>query len=304
MSSTINVHVPTEPMARSVDQLALHMDGTTAAVVAMKVATIAAEKEATDLVCTNVNRGFRSLIVSQISQKSAKAKAVLDAKLMELMHQKGALQRVHQQMDRDYHRIAARYRKLFQTLDLALKSRIFELERLPALLSGKQMPEMERRIQAFGGQPFVHQAEGLGASQALAATKVRADTLNVIRSMHGILDKTQTLQTAMAGMADRVTVHSDKPVLLPVVLIEADDITHEVHRKQTFAPLQLKELESRLKDAFSDVEWAPVAGPADSEVRSRCMDIANRSSMPDRVRHKFAELLKGMTWQAPGGQAS
>ena len=50
--------VDTQPMARQIESVSQKVQGTTAAVVGMRAAVIAAEEEAAEHVCNNVNRGF------------------------------------------------------------------------------------------------------------------------------------------------------------------------------------------------------------------------------------------------------
>ena len=66
-----NIVIDVSPLARKVDQVTSSVDKTTGAVVAMKAAVIAQEKQSTKQICENVNYGFYSLITSQISQKLA-----------------------------------------------------------------------------------------------------------------------------------------------------------------------------------------------------------------------------------------
>ena len=54
----------------------------------MQTAVIIAEEKAADHVCNNVNKGFYSLIRSQISQKMAKLQSEVDSHLMQLVQQK------------------------------------------------------------------------------------------------------------------------------------------------------------------------------------------------------------------------
>ena len=76
--------VDTQPMAREIESVSQKVKGTTAAIVGMRAAVIAAEAEAADHVCNNVNLGFYTLIHSQISQKIARLQSDVDSHLMKL----------------------------------------------------------------------------------------------------------------------------------------------------------------------------------------------------------------------------
>ena len=99
-------------MAQTVGTVSTHVNGTTAAVVAMKAAVVQAEKEGADHVCEKVNKGFYTLIRSQISQKIATLRSEVDSQLMRLNQQRKQLTAIRQRMERDYQMICGRYLKL------------------------------------------------------------------------------------------------------------------------------------------------------------------------------------------------
>jgi hypothetical protein len=88
---TFKFTVDTKPMAEEIKSVSRHVNGTTGAVVAMQTAVVIAEERAAEHVCNNVNKGFYSLIRSQISQKMAKLQSDVDSHLMQLVQQKNAL---------------------------------------------------------------------------------------------------------------------------------------------------------------------------------------------------------------------
>ena len=108
MASYIDCVVDTKPMANEINSVSTHIKGTTAAVVSMKMAVIAAEQEAADHVCDNVNKGFYALIHSQISQKIAKLQSDVDSHLMKLNQLKKQLLGIKNRMERDYGMITGR----------------------------------------------------------------------------------------------------------------------------------------------------------------------------------------------------
>ena len=80
----IDCVVDTQPMANEINTVSTHINGTTAAVVGMRAAVIQAEEAAAEHVCDNVNKGFYTLIHSQISQKIAKLQSEVDSHIMKL----------------------------------------------------------------------------------------------------------------------------------------------------------------------------------------------------------------------------
>ena len=92
----------------------------------MQSAVISAEKKAADQVCANVNRGFYSLINSQISQKVAGLKSEVDSHIMNLNQQQKQLLAIRNRMERDYGMICSRYIKLFGAINKNLQQRVFD----------------------------------------------------------------------------------------------------------------------------------------------------------------------------------
>jgi hypothetical protein len=72
--ANFNFTVDTNPMADSIDGVANHVDGTTAAVIAMQTAVVIAEQKGAEKICNNVNFGFYSLIRSQFLKRLQRIK--------------------------------------------------------------------------------------------------------------------------------------------------------------------------------------------------------------------------------------
>ena len=108
MSTTISCRVDTKPMAEELHSVSNHVKGTTAAVTTMQAAVIAAENSGANKVCSNVNRGFFTLMCSQISQKIASKHSRVEALLMHLGQQKRILMGIKNNMEREYGRICER----------------------------------------------------------------------------------------------------------------------------------------------------------------------------------------------------
>ena len=116
MATLIPCEVDTTPMADELRSVSKHVMGTTAAVVAMESAVIAAENASADKVCKNVNRGFFALLQSQISQKIANKQSRVEALLMKLAQQKRQLLGIKANMEREYGRITERYLRIFTVI--------------------------------------------------------------------------------------------------------------------------------------------------------------------------------------------
>ena len=170
--ATFNYTVDTQPMAEEMSSVSRHVNVTTGAVVAMQTSLIAAEASAADHICENVNKGFYSLIRSQISQKMAKLKSDVDSHLMQLIQQKKALLNIKSRMHRDYNMIASRYNKLFNSLNANLKHRVFELDKPTIDFACKEIDKVSNRTKYLTATIPVTQLESISLSQKIIASNV------------------------------------------------------------------------------------------------------------------------------------
>lgn len=185
--ATFNYTVDTDPMAAEISSVSKHIVGTTTAVVAMQTAVVLAEGKAADHVCSNVNKGFFTLIRSQISQKMAKLQSDVDSHLMQLNQQRKQLLSIKGRMERDYNMISVRYTKLFSGLNQNLKQRIFELDRPTIDFAVREVEKVTNRTKHLTGTVPVAQLESLAMSQKIIASNVKFRGMKVIGSMSNFL---------------------------------------------------------------------------------------------------------------------
>jgi hypothetical protein len=297
MMSTLYVTVPTDPMAESIHEVTERVDTTTVAIVAMKVATVAAEQAAADHICENVNRGFHSLILSQISQKCAKAKSTVDAKIQELNHFGSALRRIHGQMDRDFHRISDRYHKVFQSLNNSLQMRIHELDKAATQLATVQMPRAMQRMLGGGVQTTVHQRESLCAAQSIASSLARRTAWRTISYMCDMLQKTATLQSSMTRITDDNPAESSMRIFIPVVLLETDDLNLSISTRGVHIPdfLNSENIETAILQNFNAFGWNTGENNS-ARIKEYTRSLFSKARVSDRVRAKAIELLENGRW--------
>jgi hypothetical protein len=186
--ATFNYTVDTHPMAEEISSVSSHVNQTTTAVVAMQTAVVLAEKNAADLVCTNVNKGFFALMRSQISQKIAKLQSEVDSHFMKLTTLKKNLLATKSRMGRDYNMISARYLKLFNGLNSNLKQRVFELDKPVMNFVVKDVERISNRAKYLTATIPISQLESLSMSQKIIASNVKYRGLNVINSMRYFLE--------------------------------------------------------------------------------------------------------------------
>lgn len=220
---TFNYTVDTQPMADELNSVSRHVNGTTGAVIAMQTAVIAAENNASDLVCDNINRGFYSLIRSQISQKLAKLKSEVDSNLLQLMQQKKALLSIKNRMGKDYAMISARYIKLFNSLNVNLKNRVFELDKPTTDFSCKEVERISNRTKYLTATIPISQLESISFSQKIVSSNVKWRGRNVINSMRSFIHE-MNMQKKLTDqiLIDGIGLNERCTSYIPILIYECN----------------------------------------------------------------------------------
>jgi hypothetical protein len=186
--ATFNYTVDTYPMAEEIGSVSNHVKATATAVVAMQTAVVFAEAQAADHICNNVNKGFYTLIRSQISQKLAKLQSEVDSHLMQLTQQRKQLMSIKVRMERDYNMISSRYLKLFNGLNSNLRQRVYELDKPTIDFGVREMEKVANRTKYLTATVPITQLESLATSQKIVASNIKFRSFNVINSMTRFLE--------------------------------------------------------------------------------------------------------------------
>lgn len=200
MSTTFDCVIDTSPMAQTLSSVTGRVERTTQAVVTMQAAVVAAEKTGADKVCANVNRGFYSLVLSQISQKIANKQSRVEALGMKLAHQKRMLLNVKRNMEREYQRISERYLRLFTVINRELEHRIKQVDQPVFDLVNRSLDSTSNRMMTLSAWSSTMQAESVTQSQevllstmkhhARTAIEQSADFLSQISEQRVLTQKT------------------------------------------------------------------------------------------------------------------
>lgn len=295
--ASIDCVVDTQPMAESIERVRAHVDATTAAVIAMQAATIAAEQAASASVCRAIGTGFHTLILSQLSQKAARAKAIVDSKLAQLAQLGEFLTRLQGQMESDFHRIKARYTQLFRALDQTMAQRVAELDRGVFDAAGAQSRRLTDRMAAMGVLPITHQGESLALSQAVSMARTRTSSRAMIGASSAIIEKGEFLRRQVRDVVRPGAIPARQMVYVPVRYAEVDAGTAVGLQLEAPRPIagqsdRLAALRDRLGTTFS----APVPAEERARVLARASERAARLDLPPRVRSTLDGLLKAQKW--------
>lgn len=294
MSTLIPCSVDTAPMAAELKSVSNHVKGTTAAVVTMQSAVIAAENKGANKVCANVNRGFFTLMQSQISQKIANKQSRVEALLLHLGQQKRQLLNIKATMEREYARIADRYLRIFTSINKELESRIRQVDQPVFELVNKHMATSSNRMNALSGWVSTSQAEGLSQSQIIIASKMKSNTKEALEQMADFLSQIEE-QRALTNkvLISNPNGNEDKTCYIPVLISETVNDESSIPRTDVRVAETLSKLNSdQINNAVRASESLPWT---ENEKAPMLVEEFERmlasSSSDDRVKKMMKEMF-------------
>ena len=297
----IDCVVDTNPMANEINTVSRNIQGTTAAVVGMRVAVIQAEAEAAEHVCNNVNKGFYTLIHSQISQKIAKLRSEVDSHLMKLNQHKKQLLAIKGRMERDYEMISSRYIKTFNSLNRSLEQRVYELDRPAIDFAVKEINTFSNRARHLSATVPVSQVESLSMSQKILASNMKFRGMKVIGSMSKFLNDME----GQKALTDRILLSSgtDLPemsYMVPVLISESCCDKFGNRRQDVFInDTGLSgNSRNRIRNAVnsSEFEWKDETS-ADADVKSEFNRFVSESALSQRVKDTMLRMFQANNYQ-------
>lgn len=304
--ATLNYQIDTQPLATEMDNVSRSVNNTKEAVLSMQEAVVAAEERASDLVCENINRGFYSLIRSQISQKLAKHKSDVDAKTMLLSHQKRAMINIRNQMERDYTMISKRYTKLFNGLNSNLKTRVFELDKPLIDFAYHEIGKISNRTKYLTATIPISQLESISESQKIITSNIKKQVANAIYS---IKDYIREMNSQDKMISQKLVNDKNIPGnnYIPVAILES--IPDNTGRVTTEIVYPVGEMDSEIKNSISDkiynnlsrMEWS-VDNVAFAEVMSEFSKLLSASQKPDKIKETAMILFRNCKYETAKGE--
>lgn len=301
MASYIDCVVDTKPMAHEIDKVSHHVTATTTAVVAMKTAVIAAEKEASDHVCEKVNQGFYTMIRSQISQKMAKLQSDVDSLLMQLAQQQKQLLGIRTRMERDYNMLLARYSKLFTGLNQNLKQRVAELDRPTMNFALGEVEHITNRSKLLTATVPVGQLESVMQSQQILASNAKYQGMKVINTMRDFLsdfnDQRRLTSTILLSGEARES-HLAVPVVMMETCIDRNGTTVEniVMNDTGLSASMQRSIQNTITSTEDNLPWVDTTDK-DRETINEYGKMVASANLPDRVKEMMHNLFRATSYQ-------
>lgn len=226
-----HITVDTSEMARKMQEVSETVAGTTAAVGLMHEAVIEEEKTSTDLICNRLTSGFYFSTVAQVEQKAAHERSNSKSLAMALKQQMDELDKLKSRMEKDYHRIAERYTKLFNDLNSELKNRIYELDRPVMEFCLEKVKLMQQRVNGLVSSVPVNQSESLTATQMITAAHLKENAKELINAITTYIKKEKAEQKASESIRQQDSVQQETVYYLPYILCEETNLQSADHEQ-------------------------------------------------------------------------
>ena len=306
--ANVDFWLDTEPMAQKVGEVTVGVGAVGAAVTAMQVAVVKTEKETADVICRNLDNGFYMMVRSNLSQKVSQFTSSMNSRIGSMLEISQALDHTRDQMDGDFHRIKARYTKLFNGLDKALESRVKALdaramalaEARSSLLLSRQCKEAPAAIcygqeiqvaalKAANAHMKVHAQRSLGSLGAGAQHIVAYE-----RSTSGALRQrasNQTAQVFLPAVYAQVESLATASAFVPAVKMSPE------------APEQVQEsARARIEPMVAGM--APASPAQMGQVRDAFVRRLGAQGVPPRQRELMLGLFDQSAAGMQGGQSA
>ncbi len=212
-----NFVVDTNPMADSISSVSNHVTATTTAVVAMQAAVIASEKQSANRICQNVDKGFYSLIRSQLTMKLSDAYTEMQAKLALLTEYSKTLQKTQSRMESDYFRVRRQYQQIFKGLDKALSTRVSQLDKDAVGIADARKKMILGMFERHVPETLVTSAEVDSSNQQIATARIKDKTGRSLDNLAGKVAENRSYRRLMDAMLDKNTSETVQQEYIPVV---------------------------------------------------------------------------------------
>jgi len=304
--ASFQFNVDTTPMANSIDNTRVTLNGVTVAVTAMEAAVIATEKQASKTICDKVDEGFYMLVRSQISQKAVAAHTEMTSKQITLIQLAKALENVKRQMENDFHLIAKRYAKLFNSLNKALEIRVKELDRPAMHLADVRKSIVFDKLKDNSSMVFSISNEALPITQTALSGKLKQKTKDTMNTLSESVNEDKTYSEKV----DSILVKGDNDFsaganisyipaafLVSDSLLNAGDFIENVYTVKTDIWQNTTPIVSEINRVCKDLNWSPSKTEEKALVRKEFIALCEKDSTDDRVLKEMIRLFDESAWE-------
>jgi hypothetical protein len=294
-------------MARTVDSVKGHVNGVTAAVATMEAAVIASEKAASRTICENVDKGFYTLVKSQISQKAVAAYTEMTSKEMTLVQLSKALDNVKRQMEADYQMIARRYTKLFASLNKALEIRVQELDRPAMKLAEIKKSFLFDKLKDNGATMICAANDITSVSEIALGGKLKQKTKTTLQTLSTQVSQDDSYTEKVSAILLKKERGTHHDTFLPAVFFSGESSLHRdqyidsVYTVQSDLLPTGAALVSAISDAERSLAWAPVQPEEKKTLKKELLSLAEKESLDERTTNELLRMFDSDDWLVMGG---
>lgn len=290
----IDCLVDTIPMAEKIQRVGQNVEHTTMAVVAMKTAVVEAEKSGAQHICQNVNRGFFTLMQSQLSAKLAQKKSRTEALMAQLAMQKRRLLEIKNSMENDYQRICTRYGRIISSINKQLEQRIIDLDKPVCKFCTNDIATCTNRKLTVSGIAPIVQKEDVQTAQRINSSVLRRDGEYAINHLKDFLVEFAKSDHEVRCHTIESLPAQDCTFYLPFVMMSVTVDSEGTQSLYITPPesLSIKNAQRSVREISSQVNtfgWVPEESVS-SETKTEFLRILAESEQPDRVKKMIKRL--------------
>lgn len=290
----IDCLVDTIPMAEKIQRVGQNVERTTMAVVAMKTAVVEAEKSGAQHICQNVNRGFFTLMQSQLSAKLAQKKSRTEALMAQLAMQKRRLLEIKNSMENDYQRICTRYGRIISSINKQLEQRIIDLDKPVYKFCTNDIATCTNRKLTVSGIAPIVQKEDVQTAQRINSSVLRRDGEYAINHLKDFLVEFAKSDHEVRCHTIESLPAQDCTFYLPFVMMSVTVDSDGTQSLYITPPesLSIKNAQRSVREISSQVNtfgWVPEESVS-SETKTEFLRILAESEQPDRVKKMIKRL--------------
>lgn len=290
----IDCLVDTIPMAEKIQRVGQNVEHTTMAVVAMKTAVVEAEKSGAQHICQNVNRGFFTLMQSQLSAKLAQKKSRTEALMAQLAMQKRRLLEIKNSMENDYQRICTRYGRIISSINKQLEQRIIDLDKPVYKFCTNDIATCTNRKLTVSGIAPIVQKEDVQTAQRINSSVLRRDGEYAINHLKDFLVEFAKSDHEVRCHTIESLPAQDCTFYLPFVMMSVTVDSDGTQSLYITPPesLSIKNAQRSVREISSQVNtfgWVPEESVS-SETKTEFLRILAESEQPDRVKKMIKRL--------------
>lgn len=295
--ATFDCIVDTTPMANSVDTVSKHVLGTTAAVTAMQAAVIKTEMDSADTICKNVDRGFYSLIRSQLSMKLAKHYTEMNAKLVLLLEYSKSLGKIQNRMEADVNRLRREYYKTFHGLDKALENRVYQLDKNAMILADLRNKLLRQHVVKDIAKVVCTDLEATRVSQLSLTAHMKTKTSATLNAIEKNVCANQKFRVQIKEILGSKKLKDSAQEYVPVIYRKAQSTavagTEVVNLYfPDFMEKNMKDqIETSMMNQIEQLVEGEVSAEDKAEIAKEFQKLMSESSVTQRVAQTMMKLF-------------